>query len=166
MESIIEKLPPRQRQLYDAFLKIQTGERLLTEGKLALDLLVKSGVTENGRPIGGKDVSKAIEKLAASKKKKPKKHKKTIANRTLKVKAKSKAKLAMVSPDPKIDQELADKILAFVKGNEKVTTQLLMKKLKRSFYPIKRALVVLLKKDQIKSVESKENPAHSHWVVG
>jgi len=147
MQLETSKITNRQQLLIDAVRKMDQGQRLFTEGKFEFDALT------NG-PGGGRDVTKKVETLVPTKPK----AKKIVANKKVKRK---KPKSHQAKRGEKImatnNEKLTKPILQMVKTDEFATVHKLMKKMKKSFYPIRRVIDMLINSKQLKYV-TKTNP--------
>lgn len=110
MEQQEESLTGKQRLVYEACCKIQQGERLIAEGKLELDNLIKNGAVKGSRT--------GIPSKSA-------KTKKTVANRSLR-------EPSMFKPERRSDEELKKKILELLEKEDEVTANLIHRKLRIS----------------------------------
>lgn len=153
---IEEELSNRQKLILEAVRKMDQAQKLFTEGKLEFEHLTKESTNSKGgkTTAGGRDVTKAVEKL------KPKKAKKVLANKLVRA-AKKRGKIVAIATNTK----LTKRILAVIRKSEFMNVTALMSKLKSSFYPVKRVVDALIKDNQLRYIlkaHPKTHAVHSY----
>jgi predicted HTH transcriptional regulator len=140
MKGTIE-LSNRAKLVYEASMKIQKGEQLLTEGKIELEQLLGKDRS--------RDMTKAVKDMIPEKRTKH-----LTANRTARKKVGGRNGL-----DPIVEKERSDTVLNFIRSNDWVSFTVLRDNVDFSDKPINRALAKLKKEKKIKKVFKKGNPA-------
>jgi hypothetical protein len=148
------------KRMYKALAKTQMSSKELALAAGCSDTYVRKVLeSDNGvvRVGTGNQVKWAIAGTVPAQKK-ARKTKKTVANKTARKKAKrtrTGALQAKCKPaDPEQDKKDQDKVVSLLKETPGLSIGALMKKTKRSFYPLQRAIKVCVKDGRLTPVKT------------